>query len=225
MVKRKQVRLRINQISYQGSYVTDENEIRDSVVCFFSNHLEGDILVLEDSRLVFPTPKIFVDQNKSLCKIPSTEELKKVVDSLKPNSAPGTDGYTGMFFQSCWKFLKHALLEGVIDYFAGSNLPPSFSQTLLALIPKNESPQDWGDFRPISLCSNLQKILSKLLNDRLSLCLLELISENQSGFLKNRAIIDNILLAQELAFGIDTKVRGSNVIVNLGMMKAYDRVI
>lgn len=37
--------------------------------------------------------------------------------------------------------------------------------------------------------------------------------------------MDNILLAQELAFPIDNKVRGSNDIIKLDMQKAYDRVL
>ena len=112
----------------------------------------------------------------------------------------------------------------VCAFFNVSEIPAGFSHTLLALIPKNPSPQEWSDYRPISLCSNMQKILSKILNDRLALILPGLISKNQSGFVKNRAIIDNILLSQEMAFAVDNKVKGSNVIVKLDMMKAYDRV-
>lgn len=63
-----------------------------------------------------------------------------------------------------------------------------------------------------------------MLNDRLACFLPSLISKNQSGFVKNRAIIDNTLLAQEMSLGVDNTTRGSNVIVKLDMMKAYDRV-
>ena len=51
-----------------------------------------------------------------------------------------------------------------------------------------------------------------------------LISENQSGFVKNRAIADNILLTQELVQSLDVTTRGSNLILKLDMMKAYDRL-
>lgn len=82
----------------------------------------------------------------------------------------------------------------------------------------------WSKFRPISLCSCFHKIISKILNDRLTPLLPSLISENQSGFLPGRSIVDNILLTQELASSIDHKIRGSNLILKLNLLKAYDRV-
>lgn len=78
-----------------------------------------------------------------------------------------------------------------------------FSHSLLAFIPKTENPTAWSDYRPISLCSNVQKIISKLLNDRLACLLPKLISLNQSGFVQGRAIVDNILLVQEIAHAVD----------------------
>lgn len=68
------------------------------------------------------------------------------------------------------------------------------------------------------------KILTKIMNDRLYLFLPMLISENQSSFVKERAIADNILLTEELFHSLDMETRGSNVVIKLDMMKAYDRV-
>ncbi|KAL2453242.1 Uncharacterized protein Adt_49258 [Abeliophyllum distichum] len=52
----------------------------------------------------------------------------------------------------------------------------------------------------------------------------EIISAPQSGFIPGRLIGDNILLAQELLYTLDTKVRGGNAILKLDMAKAYDRL-
>ncbi|XP_019233156.1 PREDICTED: uncharacterized protein LOC109213783 [Nicotiana attenuata] len=52
----------------------------------------------------------------------------------------------------------------------------------------------------------------------------KLISENQSGFVKGRLITENILLAREIAQGVNKKYRGGNVIIKLDMAKAYDRI-
>ena len=41
---------------------------------------------------------------------------------------------------------------------------------------------------------------------------------------EGRLIGDNILITQELLSCLDAKVRGSNVILNLDMAKAYDRM-
>ncbi|XP_060200890.1 uncharacterized protein LOC132629180 [Lycium barbarum] len=51
-----------------------------------------------------------------------------------------------------------------------------------------------------------------------------LISTNQSGFVKDRSITENIMLAQEVIHGIKKPNLGGNVVIKLDMAKAYDRV-
>lgn len=67
------------------------------------------------------------------------------------------------------------------------------------------------------------KIISKLLCSRLS-ALPKLIFCTQSGFVADRQIGDDILLAQELTHSIDRKCKDRNLIMKLDMTKAYDRV-
>lgn len=86
------------------------------------------------------------------------------------------------------------------------------------------SPKNFGDLRPISLCNFSFKVLSKLITTRLAPILPSIISEEQSGFTWNRSIVDNILLAQEVIQKLDSKVRGSNVVLKLDLAKAYDRL-
>lgn len=152
------------------------------------------------------------DINESICEIPRMEELKEVVFNFKKEASASPIG-----------FIKFDLLKVVEDFFR-AEIPCGISATYIALIPKVEMPTKWSDFRPISLCNFSHKILSKLLNERLAMILAGLISENQSGFLKGRLILDSILLTQEMVFAIDVKTRGSNIVMKIGMQKAYDRL-
>ncbi|KAF3617110.1 hypothetical protein FXO38_34177 [Capsicum annuum] len=52
----------------------------------------------------------------------------------------------------------------------------------------------------------------------------KLISQNQSGFVKGRNITDIVLLAREIIIDIRKRGKPTNVVVNLDMAKAYDRV-
>lgn len=52
----------------------------------------------------------------------------------------------------------------------------------------------------------------------------KIISPNQSGFMKNRSISDNIILTQELVHNMKRPNINGNVIFKLDMTKAFDRV-
>jgi hypothetical protein len=47
----------------------------------------------------------------------------------------------------------------------------------LVLIPKVASPEELGECRPISLCNVIYKIVSKVMVNRLKICLLEIIAD------------------------------------------------
>src|SRR4051812_11463917 len=70
--------------------------------------------------------------------------------------------------------------------------------SFIALIPKVLNPQSLAEYRPICLVGSLQKILSKLLAGRLKEVIDILVSTKQSAFIKNRNIMDGILLVNEV---------------------------
>lgn len=82
----------------------------------------------------------------------------------------------------------------------------------------------FSDMRPITLSNFINKILYRIIHDRLEALLPKIISGNQSGFVKVRSIIENFLLTQELVTNISKRGKPSNVVINLDMTKAYDRV-
>ncbi|KAL0285131.1 UNVERIFIED_CONTAM: hypothetical protein Scaly_2827200 [Sesamum calycinum] len=93
---------------------------------------------------------------------------------------------------------KEDVFAVVTDLFRGTPMPRRFTATSIMLIPKNDSPQSWSEFRPISLFNDTNKILSKLLDTKISQALPDLISPFKSGFVPGRLIADNILLGQEM---------------------------
>lgn len=70
----------------------------------------------------------------------------------------------------------------------------------------------------------MNKIISKVIHERIVKVLPRIISNNQTGFMKGRSIAENVLLAQEIVRDINKRNKHHNVVFKLDMTKAYDRV-
>lgn len=68
------------------------------------------------------------------------------------------------------------------------------------------------------------KIISRIIHDRIAEVLPNIISINQSEFIKSRSITEKVLLAQEIIRDINRRCKMHNVVVKLDVTKAYDRV-
>ena len=100
---------------------------------------------------------------------------------------------------------------------------PSLNSTFIALIPKKEKPISFTDYRPISLCNLVYKLISKVAAQRLKPFLDKFISPQQFGFLKNRQIYEPLAITQEVLHFVKTKNRCA-LILKLDLSKSFDRV-
>lgn len=75
----------------------------------------------------------------------------------------------------------------------------------MVLIPKKDKAVSMKDFRPIALYNVLYKIMAKVLANRLRAVLPNLVYENQSTFIQDRNITDNVLVAFEVILHMRNK--------------------
>lgn len=78
-------------------------------------------------------------------------------------------------------------------------------------------------FRPIALCNVVYKIISKVIANRLKPLLSALISEEQTGYVEGRQILDNIIQAHEVVHSLKSN-KQAGVIIQLDLAKAYDKL-
>lgn len=79
------------------------------------------------------------------------------------------------------------------------------------------------DFRPISLIHGFGKLVIKILANLLSTKLNDMISTNQSAFIKGRCIQDNFLLVQQTAKFLHQQ-KLPRILLKLNITKAFDSV-
>jgi hypothetical protein len=159
-----------------------------------------------------------------LCSEFSDREIGDALFQIGPLKAPGPDGMPGRFFQRNWGVMQEEVTKAVKKFFHDGVMPEGINDTSLVLIPKGKNPEELSDFRPISLCNVIYKIISKCLANRLRPILDEIISETQSAFVPGRLITDNAVIAFECFHKIQKSKKDTHCAYKLDLSKAYDRV-
>ncbi|KAM0062513.1 putative RNA-directed DNA polymerase [Helianthus debilis subsp. tardiflorus] len=107
------------------------------------------------------------------------------------------------------------------EFHGNPSLSFSCSSSFIALIPKIKDPLRPYDFCPISLIGCINKVLSKVLVNRLKKVIGYLISEEQSAFVAGRNIIDGPLMLNEILAWMKQAKR-VGMIFKVDIQKAYD---
>jgi hypothetical protein len=82
-----------------------------------------------------------------------------------------------------------------------------------------------ADFRPISLCNVIYKIISKCIANRLKPHLPDYIHPSQQAFIEGRRISDNIIVAQEITHSFQlAKWKHKAFMLKIDLAKAFDRL-
>ena len=182
---------------------------------------------MEPHELLDLVEKRVTDNKNSRLKSAFTaEEISDSIFQIGPLKAPGPDGFPARFYQRNWDVMREDVINGVLDFFERETLPEGINDTVIVLIPKGKDPQSLKDYRPISLCNVIYKVISKCLVNRLRPFLDDIIFETQSAFIPRRLITDNATIAFECFHKIQHNVSRHNThcAYKLDLVKAYDRV-
>jgi hypothetical protein len=112
------------------------------------------------------------------------------------------------FYKRFWDLCGYEVFTTSKQWLQRGRFPPQLNNTNIVLIPKIDNPTSMKDLRPISLCNVIYKIISKVLANRLKLLLNMYISLEQSAFVADRSILDNVTVAMETIHHMKCKTRG-----------------
>ncbi|XP_059663437.1 uncharacterized protein LOC132309102 [Cornus florida] len=199
----------------------------DKCTAFFHNVFYEDLYKKHgevDVELRAPKKVLNEKDNQSLDCAISKEEIKRVVMHFHPDKAPDLDGFPARFYQHFWRVIGQDVINAVSHFVTKSTLPQGINSTFLTLIPKANHGDNIANYRPIALCNLVYKIISKILANRLSSVLPNIIGPEQVAFIKGRKLHDNILLVSDLIKGFGKKHGDLTIVLKVDLQKAFDSV-
>lgn len=133
------------------------------------------------------------EQNKLLISEITDEEIKKAILHLKPNKAPGPDGFPSEWYKEMKDHLIPIMKTTYNHVIKTGITPPSWKEAVISLIPKEGKDKlECGSYRPISVLNQDYKIFTHILAKRIENILPQIISLDQTGFIQQRQTQDNI---------------------------------
>nr|KYP67620.1 LINE-1 reverse transcriptase isogeny [Cajanus cajan] len=220
--------LEVNHVSGlflpNGEWCSDNNVLEHEASLYFKN-----IFCMREATgesIITPNMPTLSDDNKNLLVAPVTkEEVFKALTGMKSFKAPGPDGFQPIFFKLYWHVVGDDVWNLINEAFQTGIIDTKLAETLIVLIPKVDAPLSYKDFRPISLCNVVYKLITKVLVNRLRVFIGNIMSPLQSSFIPGRSTVDNAIILQEvLHFMNKSKRKKGDLIFKLDLEKAYDRI-
>lgn len=212
-----------------GEWITEGKDIRDAfIVHFKSIYKKGERARVEDvypEDLLNSVPQVPNAIAAHLEVIPTEGEIQSALMALGPNKAPGPDGFTAKVIQENWDAFGPSILSEVKNFFQTGVMKRQIGRSNLVLILKTDEANMVTQFRPISVCNILYKVISKVLSTRMKPLIDSLISISQSAFIPGREISDNIILFREILHSFkQAGYKRKEFCLKVDLSKAFDRM-
>jgi hypothetical protein len=191
-------------------------------------------LLKDQYSSVFSTPKeppidpneLFENEPDTLNDIEFTpEDVKKAINDISANAAPGPDGFPAILLRNCKDELAsplHHIWRQCLDL---GITPPSLKFSRIIPIHKGDSTAIPKNYRPVALTSHLVKVFEKILRAKIVNYLEEnnLCNPSQHGFRAGRSCLSQLLTHYDKILTLLDQ--GQNVdVVYLDFAKAFDKL-
>ena len=208
-----------------GAATTAPQQVNDLFVDYYRNLLgtRQDCGKL-DKEIFSVGNLVSINQASDLTRHVLDDEIKAALFDIGDDKAPRPDEDFSYFFKKPWNITSADVCATVREFFRSGCILKQINHAVIVLVPKALNTSRVGDFRPISYCNTVYKIISKILVLRLSLILEKLIDLAQSTFIPNRSMVENIYMVQELLRKYSWKRISPRCIMKMDLRKAYDTI-
>ncbi|WVZ82000.1 hypothetical protein U9M48_029317 [Paspalum notatum var. saurae] len=194
-------RLRKNSVAYligeDGNPLTTQEQMASSFTNYFTNLFSSQNVPNMQDELQELQPPIEDEYTNS---ISDKQEILGIIKNMKKDAALGPDGLNVAFYRAAWPWLGEDIIKLIKDFYE-------------------------TDFRPISLCNVIYKIISKSLAERIKPHLPHSIHKAQSAFIPRRHITSNIIIAQEITHSFMLSTWNQKVfMLKIDLAKAFDKL-
>lgn len=215
-------------------YLRDENdnflgttaEIKSHAAAYFKNILrETDLFespsTVDSLKELLPFRCSDIQQAYLRRQVLATE-IKGTIDTLPLNKSPGPDGFCVEFLRASWDTVGADVISAIEEFFRNGRLLRDLNTTTIVLISKTDVAAKLGEFRPISCCNLVYKIITKIITNIMKPILQKSISKNQAAFLKGRILGENVILASELIRNYKSSSCPRSCMLKVDIRKAFD---
>ena len=231
-IKMNSARSNISTIDMNGKITEEPAEITKAIYNYYSNLYKEELEVSQriatdkcDEFLSEDIPKISSEQQRACDMTITKEEVRNILfKDLKAKKSPGNDGITVGLLQSQWDLLEPYFMDCLNFAIVTGELSASQKQGVVRLIEKKgKDRRKIENWRPISLLNVDLKIFSKALANRIKKVLPDIISCEQTAFVKDRYIGENVQMIQGIMDYVKEK-KESGLMLAIDFRKAFDSI-
>ena len=154
---------------------------------------------------------------------PSMEELEAALSRLKPRKAGGLSGILPELILCGGPVLRDKLLTLMRAVWREGEVFQDWRDAVIVPVPKKGNLQSCDNWRGISLLDVVEKVLGRIIQNRLQVVAETLLADSQCGFRKGRGCVDMIFVARQLME--KAREHGDSLfIMFVDLKKAYDSV-